>query len=138
MRSKAYIFNLWLATLMVLSATVLSHHHHLETICLVEQRCDIDGRINDSHTSHHAAERSDAATDHCEFEHFKHVLTVGHGRVLPSLSDAAQQHSPALPAALCPIPLQESTADGMPTLCRAIRLLSCFVAAGGWRAPPLT
>lgn len=48
-----YIFSLWMATMSVLLSTVVSHHHHMDRICMVQEQCQEDGNINDEHTEHH-------------------------------------------------------------------------------------
>lgn len=55
-RHRLFIFSLWLATCSVLLSTVVLHHHHLNRICFVEQRCAEDGNTNDEHTEHHEKE----------------------------------------------------------------------------------
>ena len=58
MKRQLYIFQLMLATLMVLLSTVVLHHHHEEGICTVVETCRMDGNRNDSHTAHHGQEES--------------------------------------------------------------------------------
>lgn len=56
-RHTLYIYSLWIATCTMLLSTVVLHHHHLERICFVEERCPDDGNINDEHTEHHENEQ---------------------------------------------------------------------------------
>lgn len=51
-----YIFSLWIATMSILLSTVMTHHHHMGRICMVEEQCEQDGNINDEHTEHHDQE----------------------------------------------------------------------------------
>jgi hypothetical protein len=37
---------------MVLLSTVVMHHHHLHQICFIQEKCLVDGHVNDPHTSH--------------------------------------------------------------------------------------
>lgn len=39
MKRKAYLFCLWLATLLVLSTTLVPHHHHLGAISVPQKQC---------------------------------------------------------------------------------------------------
>ena len=48
--------SLWVATLSVLLSTVMTHHHHMGRICMVEEQCQQDGNVNDEHTGHHDQE----------------------------------------------------------------------------------
>jgi ferredoxin-thioredoxin reductase catalytic subunit len=38
-KRKAYLFCLWLATLMVLSTTLVPHHHHAGVISVPQRQC---------------------------------------------------------------------------------------------------
>lgn len=53
-----------MAALVVLSTTILPHHHHLSMICFTEERCEVDGQVNDEHTSHES-DHHDSDSDDC-------------------------------------------------------------------------
>lgn len=53
-----------MAALVVLSTTILPHHHHLSKICFAEERCVVDGQVNDQHTSHEG-DHNDSESDDC-------------------------------------------------------------------------
>lgn len=53
-----YIFSLWIATLSILLSTVMTHHHHMGRICMIQEQCEQDGNINDEHTEHHENEQA--------------------------------------------------------------------------------
>lgn len=52
-KRRLYIFSLWIATLSILLSTVMTHHHHMGRICMIQEQCEQDGNINDEHTEHH-------------------------------------------------------------------------------------
>lgn len=56
-KKRLYILSLWVATLFLLLSTVVSHHHHMGRICMVEQQCQQDGNVNDEHTEHQDQEK---------------------------------------------------------------------------------
>ena len=64
-----YFFCVWMATFSMLLSTVMLHHHHFNKICFVEERCDIDGNLNDEHTEHHENER-----EGCEVHQMHHFI----------------------------------------------------------------
>ena len=55
-KKKLYLFSLLVATMSVLLSTVVMHHHHMGRICMVVERCQQDGKLNDEHTEHHENE----------------------------------------------------------------------------------
>ena len=59
-----YIFSLWIATMSIMLSTVMTHHHHMGRICMVEEQCEQDGNINDEHTEHHDQE-SEGDRENC-------------------------------------------------------------------------
>lgn len=59
-----YIFSLWIATLSILLSTVMTHHHHMGRICMIQEQCEQDGNINDEHTDHHDQE-NDSDRENC-------------------------------------------------------------------------
>ena len=69
-----YIFSLWIATITVLLSTVVSHHHHMDRICMVQEQYQEDGNINDEHTDHHD---QDSNTDrgNCRVHQMHHFVT---------------------------------------------------------------
>ena len=64
-----YIFSLWIATITVLLSTVVSHHHHMDRICMVQEQCQEDGNINDEHTEHHDTEH-----EGCQVKQMHHFI----------------------------------------------------------------
>ena len=69
-----YIFSLWMATMSVLLSTVVSHHHHMDRICMVQEQCQEDGNINDEHTEHHDQE-SNTDRGNCRVHQMHHFVT---------------------------------------------------------------
>ena len=57
-KRRLYIFGLWIATLSILLSTVMTHHHHMGRICMIQEQCEQDGNINDEHTEHHDQENN--------------------------------------------------------------------------------
>ena len=57
-KRRLYIFSLWIATLSILLSTVMTHHHHMGRICMIQEQCEQDGNINDEHTEHHDQENN--------------------------------------------------------------------------------
>lgn len=68
-RQTTYLFSLWTATLAMLLSTVVLHHHHFDRICFVEERCEMDGNVNDEHTEHHENEQ-----EGCQIHQMHHFL----------------------------------------------------------------
>ena len=56
----------------VLLSTVVMHHHHMGRICMVVERCQQDGKLNDEHTEHHENEN-----DGCRVHQMHHFVTNG-------------------------------------------------------------
>lgn len=56
MKSKLHKFsaviNVAFAIALMLTATLLPHHHHGDAACMAIERCADDGAVNDSHTGH--------------------------------------------------------------------------------------
>ena len=48
----------------ILLSTVVSHHHHMGRICMIQEQCEQDGNINDEHTEHHDQE-SNSDRENC-------------------------------------------------------------------------
>lgn len=71
-KKKLYLFSLLVATMSVLLSTVVMHHHHMGRICMVVERCQQDGKLNDEHTEHHEKEN-----DGCRVHQMHHFVTNG-------------------------------------------------------------
>ena len=71
-KKKLYLFSLLVATMSVLLSTVVMHHHHMGRICMVVERCQQDGKLNDEHTEHHENEN-----DGCRVHQMHHFVTNG-------------------------------------------------------------
>lgn len=71
-KKKLYLFSLLVATMSVLLSTVVMHHHHMGRICMVVERCQQDGKLNDEHTEHHENEN-----DACRMHQMHHFVTNG-------------------------------------------------------------
>lgn len=71
-KKKLYLFSLLVATMSVLLSTVVMHHHHMGRICMVVERCQQDGNLNDEHTEHHENEN-----DGCRVHQMHHFATNG-------------------------------------------------------------
>lgn len=71
-KKKLYLFSLLVATMSVLLSTVVMHHHHMGRICMVVERCQQDGKLNDEHTEHHENEN-----DGCRMHQMHHFVTNG-------------------------------------------------------------
>lgn len=77
-KKKLYLFSLLVATMSVLLSTVVMHHHHMGRICMVVERCQQDGNLNDEHTEHHENEN-----DSCCVHQMYHFVT--NGKILKSI-----------------------------------------------------
>lgn len=55
MKIAAHIAVWWMA-LLIIALPMVPHHHHHGTLCVVMERCQSDGAINDQHTHHHSDE----------------------------------------------------------------------------------
>lgn len=73
-KTRLYIFNLWIATLSILLSTVMTHHHHMGRICMIQEQCQEDGNINDEHTEHHGQE-SNTDRGNCRVHQMHHFVT---------------------------------------------------------------
>jgi len=71
-KKKLYLFSLLVATMSVLLSTVVMHHHHMGRICMVVERCQQDGKLNDEHTEHHENEN-----DGCRMHQMHNFVTNG-------------------------------------------------------------
>lgn len=71
-KKKLYLFSLLVATMSVLLSTVVMHHHHMGRICMVVERCQQDGKLNDEHTEHHENENGG-----CRVHQMHHFVTNG-------------------------------------------------------------
>ncbi len=71
-KKKLYLFSLLVATMSVLLSTVVMHHHHMGRICMVVERCQQDGKLNDEHTEHH-----ENKNDGCRVHQMHHFVTNG-------------------------------------------------------------
>lgn len=71
-KKKLYLFSLLVATMSVLLSTVVMHHHHMGRICMVVERCQQDGKLNDEHTEHHENEN-----DGCRVHQMHNFVTNG-------------------------------------------------------------
>lgn len=73
-KRRLYIFSLWVATLSVLLSTVMTHHHHMGRICMIEEQCQQDGNVNDEHTEHHD-EENEADRENCRVHQMHSFFT---------------------------------------------------------------
>lgn len=46
------VINVAFAIVLMLTATLLPHHHHGDAACMAIERCADDGAVNDPHTGH--------------------------------------------------------------------------------------
>ena len=136
MKKKVSIFSLWLATFMMLSVTILSHHHHFQQACFMEDICQMDDHIDDGCTAHHSSE-NEAQTDNCSVEQIKHVIKSEKSARQITQAISRQAHllyafspSKVLPSIDVSLFCEASTE---PT----VRLLEVYVSFCGLRAPPI-
>ena len=73
-KRRLYIFGLWIATLSILLSTVMTHHHHMGRICMIQEQCEQDGNINDEHTEHHD-QKSNTDRENCSVRQMHHFVT---------------------------------------------------------------
>lgn len=71
-KKKVYISCIWLATLLMLSTAFLPHHHHLKMLCFTQEKCQIDSRVNDQHTTH----QTTGSERGCAIEQIKQAFTT--------------------------------------------------------------
>ncbi len=64
MEKKVSIGFITFAIMMMMAFSVIPHHHHSMRMCFMTERCDLDGQVNDCHTSHYGS--LDHHTD-CKF-----------------------------------------------------------------------
>ena len=64
MNIGAHIVVWWMALLMI-ALPMVPHHHHQGTVCVVMERCQSDGAINDQHTHHHQSDENHRHQDQC-------------------------------------------------------------------------
>ncbi|MGM9869308.1 MAG: DUF6769 family protein [Sodaliphilus sp.] len=72
MKFAAHIAVWWMALLMI-ALPMVPHHHHHGTLCVVMERCQSDGAINDQHTRHHHSDENHHHQDEC-VKSFKAVM----------------------------------------------------------------
>ncbi len=134
MRGKALIASLWLAMLMVLLVLAVPHHHHLSSVCFVEERCETDGQFNDRHTHHHSSGQETQA-DNCPVEQIRHIVKDDE-HAQPVIQVVQQQpHWLCAHAADTYQHVQEVSPVGE-TSEPIARLLEAHVASSGRRGPP--
>lgn len=136
MMKKVSIFSLWLATFMMLSVTILSHHHHFQQACFMEDICQMDDHTDDSHATQQSSE-NEAQTDNCSVEQIKHVIKSEKSARQITQAISRQAHllyafspSKVLPSIDVSLFCEASTE---PT----VRLLEVYVSSCGLRAPPI-
>lgn len=95
-KRRLYIFSLWIATLSILLSTVMTHHHHMGRICMIQEQCEQDGNINDEHTEHHDQE-SNSDRENCSVRQM-HQFVVN-SKVAKSIRKiTADDHQASAPA----------------------------------------
>ena len=56
MKRVAGMIVMSLATLLIIVLPFIPHHHHEDVECIIMERCESDGTINDEHTAHHTGD----------------------------------------------------------------------------------
>lgn len=93
MKNRPHIVLLAVAIICMLLMMAVPHHHHAMGVCLMQEICHQDGRVNDSHTHH-----SEASDTH-------HIIPVtGKHLSLGSMSDLGSGHSCWTPFFLLGLP----------------------------------
>jgi len=93
MKKILYISLMWIATLMLILSPVMLHHHHGNQICMIEEKCIIDGNINDRHTSHPQNEE-----DECSLQQLNNAIS--NAKSVQNVFDALTPYFPCLSAIL--------------------------------------
>ena len=93
-KKKLYLFSLLVATMSVLLSTVVMHHHHMGRICMVVERCQQDGKLNDEHTEHHENEN-----DGCRVHQMHHFVT--NGKIVKSIQKQLFDGFPCFLLSIC-------------------------------------
>ena len=106
-KRRLYIFSLWVATLSVLLSTVMTHHHHMGRICLIEEQCQQDGNVNDEHTEHHDQE-SEGDPANCRVHQMHSFFT--NAKVVKSIQKQIFDGSLCLD---CPLPYYTFPANAL-------------------------
>ena len=66
-RKISISFVAWTVAVLLLFS-VLPHHHHSDRACVLMERCELDGAVNDCHTHHHDNEHGRHADErYCVF-----------------------------------------------------------------------
>ena len=93
--------------MMVLFTTMVPHHHHQAMICLVKEVCELDGCIDDEHTSHSDANHEEEES-HC----------VSHENYFPS--DGLRLDFTPLEVPAVEIPVKVDVIRAFPAFSRAL------------------
>ena len=56
----------------MLSTAFLPHHHHLKMLCFTQEKCQVDNRVNDQHTTH----QTTGTESGCAIEQIKQAFTT--------------------------------------------------------------
>ena len=135
MKKVRGILSLVMALFVVLSTVAVHHHHHFSEICFAQEKCAIDGHVNDRHTSHkHSGEGDDDDSNNCSVTGVKIYISDDKADVLiPQILDinvltaVLSEQTIDIPE----MPSWEMEASAMPAAA-----VAAFVSADGLRAPP--
>ena len=135
MRKRCYIFCLYLAILIVLSTSMLAHHHHLKETCFDVEICSIDGNINDEHTSDPC--QNEHSGDTCEIEQMQTFLTNARSNLQLQQNFFSESHlfyavATELPTLLHILEQQQTTFSKV-----IIFISEKLISSAGLRAPPV-